>query len=221
MAKKRAGKPGWWGEPIRHSRAAKKGWRKRKAKMREMGLYNIDSGLFKPPAHEEIAEVVSFETPEKAQLSASLILNGLERGRFHGREVNREYALTLARALQYAANRAKAALKRKNLSQKEKRELKAVHKIYKAAAEKAWELYHDKYKVESVGLYNVSPSIKELAKKAKKAGVIKKVNKQTPVRVDIERDMKREALPPGWRISKSGRLYYEDRANRSDLDGKL
>ena len=33
------------------------------------------------------------------------------------------------------------------------------------------------------------------------------------------RDLKRKALPPGRRISRSGRVYYEYRKNRSDLPG--
>lgn len=33
---------------------------------------------------------------------------------------------------------------------------------------------------------------------------------------NIARDAKRTALPPGWRISKSGKLYFENRRNRSD-----
>jgi len=33
-------------------------------------------------------------------------------------------------------------------------------------------------------------------------------------------DKKRKALPPGKRISKNGNIYYEMRANRSDLTGK-
>ena len=33
------------------------------------------------------------------------------------------------------------------------------------------------------------------------------------------RDLKRKALPPGRRVSKSGRVYYEYRKNRSDLPG--
>jgi len=33
-------------------------------------------------------------------------------------------------------------------------------------------------------------------------------------------DKKRKALPPGKRISKNGNIYYEMRANRSDLRGK-
>ena len=33
-------------------------------------------------------------------------------------------------------------------------------------------------------------------------------------------DKKRSALPPGKRISKSGKIYYEKRVSRSDLIGK-
>lgn len=35
------------------------------------------------------------------------------------------------------------------------------------------------------------------------------------------RDLKRRALPPGRRVSASGRVYYERRANRSDKPGQL
>lgn len=34
-------------------------------------------------------------------------------------------------------------------------------------------------------------------------------------------DKMRKALKPGKRISKSGKIYYENRANRSDLKGNL
>jgi len=32
-------------------------------------------------------------------------------------------------------------------------------------------------------------------------------------------DSRRTALPPGKRISKSGKIYFESRKNRSDLTG--
>jgi len=32
-------------------------------------------------------------------------------------------------------------------------------------------------------------------------------------------DSRRAALPPGKRISKSGKIYFESRKNRSDLTG--
>lgn len=37
---------------------------------------------------------------------------------------------------------------------------------------------------------------------------------------DIPKDKKRNALLPGKRISKFGKIYYEKRKNRSDLLGK-
>lgn len=37
--------------------------------------------------------------------------------------------------------------------------------------------------------------------------------------VSIERDKSRKALMPGKRISKTGKVYWETRANRSDVKG--
>lgn len=40
-------------------------------------------------------------------------------------------------------------------------------------------------------------------------------------RSNLLRDAARKALPPGKRISKTGKIYYETRKNRSDLKGKI
>lgn len=48
----------------------------------------------------------------------------------------------------------------------------------------------------------------------------KKIVKQTGKRFSIKRDRARKAKPPGYRISKSGKRYYEARKNRSDRRGK-
>jgi len=104
--------------------------------------------LFKPPRHKWIAKIVSFETPKKARKSAKTLLNILKRGRRGSKKIGRKTALTILKALNYAANRAKAAAKRKNLSRKEKRELRSVSKIYREAAKKASKIYHEKYKKE-------------------------------------------------------------------------
>lgn len=37
---------------------------------------------------------------------------------------------------------------------------------------------------------------------------------------DMARDKKRKALAPGKRISKNGKIYYENRKNRSDVKGR-
>ena len=68
-------------------------------------------------------------------------------------------------------------------------------------------------------------TIKKAKSKVKKAAqpkpkVVKTVNKQThknQTKRGKKLDKKKKALPPGWRISKNGNRYYEDRANRSDL----
>jgi hypothetical protein len=103
------------------------------------------TGLFKPPKHKWLAEIISFETPSKARKSAKRLLNALRRGRIHGRRIGRRTALTILKALVYAANRAKASAKRRNLSRKEKHELLQVAKIYRKAALKARKIYHEKY----------------------------------------------------------------------------
>jgi hypothetical protein len=56
--------------------------------------------------------------------------------------------------------------------------------------------------------------------KLKKPRVLKVVKYQTGGRASLKADRVRKALPPGKRISKSGRVYWETRRNRSDLPGK-
>jgi len=50
--------------------------------------------------------------------------------------------------------------------------------------------------------------------------VLKILPYQTGKRASIRRDRKRKALAPGKRISKSGKIYWETRRNRSDLKGR-
>ena len=55
--------------------------------------------------------------------------------------------------------------------------------------------------------------------KARRGRVIKVVNYQTGSSF-IPRDKLYRALPPGKRRSRSGRIYWETRKNRSDKPGK-
>lgn len=48
----------------------------------------------------------------------------------------------------------------------------------------------------------------------------KKRYKQTGKRKSLKNDRQRTARAPGKRVSKSGRVYYERRRNRSDVPGK-
>jgi len=50
--------------------------------------------------------------------------------------------------------------------------------------------------------------------------VVKAVNFQTGSEKSPKKDNKYKALLPGKRISKNGKVYYEYRANRSDINGK-
>jgi len=103
-------------------------------------------GLFKPPRHRWLADIVSFESPTKARESARKLVKAFERGRIGRRKIGRKRALTIARALNYAANRAEASAKRKGLSSKERKELKEIAKIYRKAAEEAFEIYREEYR---------------------------------------------------------------------------
>ena len=51
--------------------------------------------------------------------------------------------------------------------------------------------------------------------------VVKVVEFQTGSEKNPIKDERYKALKPGKRISKSGKIYYEYRANRSDVDGKI
>jgi len=51
--------------------------------------------------------------------------------------------------------------------------------------------------------------------------VIKPANFQTGISKKPLKDDRKRALLPGKRISKNGKIYYEYRANRSDLNGKI
>jgi len=48
-----------------------------------------------------------------------------------------------------------------------------------------------------------------------------KVTKQTGRIKNIGKDLSRMALPPGKRVSKTGKIYYEKRRNRSDISGGI
>jgi len=61
--------------------------------------------------------------------------------------------------------------------------------------------------------------MKAMGIKALKPKVVYSKQRQTGTRISIEADRKRKALPPGKRISKNGKIYYEYRKTRSDHAG--
>lgn len=65
------------------------------------------------------------------------------------------------------------------------------------------------------GLTGEQKQLRAMIKKARKNGVTIGSAKQTHWSAKAS-DRQLNALPPGWRISKNGTLYYETRRNRSD-----
>jgi len=57
------------------------------------------------------------------------------------------------------------------------------------------------------------------AKRTGKPQVLRIVKKRAGTITSLKRDRKRSAMPPGWRVSKRGNVYYEVRKNRSDMPG--
>ena len=106
----------------------------------------MKGGLFKPPRHKWLAKIITFEDPDSAEEAAERLVKGLKRKRIGRKKIGKKTALTIVRALNYAANRAKASANRSSLSGRERRELLRISKIYRKAAEKASEIYHEKYK---------------------------------------------------------------------------
>lgn len=62
---------------------------------------------------------------------------------------------------------------------------------------------------------------KKVGRREAKPKVLKVDNYQIGKVKDLDRDKKLKALPSGKRMSKSGRIYYEHRKNRSDLKNNV
>jgi len=93
--------------------ARRKGSNKGKSKKR---------GLFSPAKNKEIAEIVRIDTPKNAKKSVKELAKLIDKGK-----------ITIDQAIKYvttAANRASVSLRRKNLSSKERKEMKQVAEIY-------------------------------------------------------------------------------------------
>lgn len=66
----------------------------------------------------------------------------------------------------------------------------------------------------------VLKKLKELARKKKMPIVLKKTKTQIG-KSKVKFDVRLGAMPPGRRISKSGKVYFEYRKNRSDVKRKI
>ncbi len=96
--------------------------RRRKTKRRGMFYY--------PPKSPLLAKIVRIDTPANARKSAKTLLKMFKEAK------KRSWKAHIKKAVVLAGNRAKAMLNKKNLSPKERRELKEVAKIYQETAKK-------------------------------------------------------------------------------------
>jgi len=109
-------------------------------------------GLFDPPKSKKVAEMISIESPTAARRSTSWLRKMIKSGK-----------MKVGDAVKYAnlaANRAKAQLNRKNLSSKERKQMRGVYKVYRA--------FVDKFKRS--GKSKSKPKQKKQKQKKKKKG---------------------------------------------------
>ena len=91
--------------------------------------------LFKKPKHKKYAEMISFKNPTQARISARKLRKEFREAKQNAKKRR------VARATQYASNRAKAITKRKKLSIDERKQYKEIGKIYGNLANTLWERY--------------------------------------------------------------------------------
>ncbi|MFA4719888.1 hypothetical protein [Pyrococcus kukulkanii] len=83
-------------------------------------------GMFDPPRHKWLAKIIRIDSPSAARKAVRELK----------RRMNSKNRTLIIRAANLAANRAKVMLRRKNLSRKERRELREVEKIYRSFVDK-------------------------------------------------------------------------------------
>ncbi|RLE45442.1 hypothetical protein DRJ25_05670 [Candidatus Woesearchaeota archaeon] len=84
--------------------------------------------MFFPPRHKKIAAIISIEDPKKARKAVKTLLRRAKKTN------RRKTKVLIKRCMILAANRAEASAKRRNITKKEKRELRTVANIYRRAA---------------------------------------------------------------------------------------
>jgi len=94
--------------------------------------------LFHKPRWKTLAKIIRMDKPKNARKAAKKILEQCKEAKKPSAVLRR------AKALQEAANRARAAMKKKNLSEKEQREFEKIAEIYDKAADIAYRIYHKK-----------------------------------------------------------------------------
>lgn len=94
--------------------------------------------FYEPPYYKKYSEIVRMDTPTNARNSAKELVQEAEKAK-RPSKIRR-----IIHVLNLAANRAKAARKRKNLSPKERHELVQIENIYRSATKKVQKIYQRK-----------------------------------------------------------------------------
>ena len=84
--------------------------------------------MFGPARSKRLSSIVTLKSPGKAVMAAGKLRELFEHAR------TREFKVKVKRATVLAANRAEAMTHKKNLSRKERNELKRIAAIYRRAA---------------------------------------------------------------------------------------
>lgn len=87
-------------------------------------------GLFKEPKYKKYAKIVSFKDPKSARISVRDLKQEFDSAKTQTKK------LRIFKVTQLAENRARATLKRKNLSVKEKYEFAEIAQIYGKMADR-------------------------------------------------------------------------------------
>ncbi len=91
--------------------------------------------LFKPPKHKDLARIVTFRSIKGAEEACKKLENLFKHAR------SKERKLTILRATQYAANRARAGAKNPKFSPSTKKKWKEIAEIYEDASDWMQEHY--------------------------------------------------------------------------------
>jgi len=86
--------------------------------------------IFFPPKYKKYAKIITIANPRDARKAANKMVKEFRKAKTRAKKVRLKKMVVLA------ANRAKALLKKKNISPKERSETMQVYRIYREAAEK-------------------------------------------------------------------------------------
>lgn len=97
-------------------------------KQRQLEKKKKQLGLFQKPSYKKYSKIISFKSPTKARESTKKLEEEFVNSKTNAKR------LRIARVAQYSANRARATVKRKNLSRAEKSEYRKISTIYNNSA---------------------------------------------------------------------------------------